>query len=230
MLHELRVYAIPHGRMPDIEARMLGAVPALFAEHGIRAVGHWVVLAGPRLPSFIYLIEWSDAAERESRWDSFYADERWWHVRAQTNAGSELVETYMLQLFRPNRRWTGPFMPAPSSHAVHDLVINEVAIGRNAEVADHLVDEVLPYFTGHGAQVMAILDTVAGPVVPSLAYWLAWPDYAARTAGWRALHQATELRSMIAAQRALGGRPLLGMSEVYLLDPVPSVSLGLSQH
>lgn len=227
MLHELRIYSIPLGRMSDIQARMLRAVPPLFEEHGIRAMGHWTVLAGPRMPSFIYLIEWSDAAEREACWGRFYADQRWWRVRADTNAGSELVETYALLLMRPNRRWGRPFAPPPSSHAVHDLVMCEVAIGCNAAVADHLADDILPRFTTEGATIPAVLDIVAGPIVPSVAYWLAWPDYAARAAGWAALQRAQDLRSMIDAQRSRHGRPLLGTNDVYLLEPVGAASSGL---
>jgi hypothetical protein len=221
MLYELRIYAIPHGRMPDIHARMLGAVPPLFRHHGIRPVDHWTVAAGPNAPSFIYVIAWTDAAEREARWASFYADERWRRMRADTNDGAELVETYALLLMKPNRNWAAPFLiaDARSPGAVHDMALCDVAIGRNAEVADYLFTEVLPIFARQGAQVLAVLDTIAGPVVPAVAIWLAWRNYAARAAGWAAYHGAKTLRTASEAQSSRFGRPLLGRSDVYLLEP-----------
>ncbi len=220
MLYELRIYATPLGRMPDIRRRMTGAVPALFREHGIRAVEHWTVVAGPNMPSFVYVIAWADVAEREARWASFYADERWARLRAESNDGSELVETYALLLLQPNRNWASPFLVADAraSGAVHDMVLCDVAIGRNGEVADYLFQDVLPIFTARGAQVLAVLDTVAGPVVPSVAFWLAWGNYAARAAGWASFHGAKSLRILSEAQRSRFGRPLLGRSDVYLLE------------
>jgi NIPSNAP len=200
---------------------MLVAVPPLFRIHGIRTVDHWTVLAGPKAPSFVYVIAWKDAAEREAGWASFYADERWWRIRAETNDGVELVESYALLLLRPNRRWAAPFLTADvrSPGAVQDMALCDVAIGRNAEVADHLFDELLPIFTRAGAELLAVLDTVAGPVVPSIAFWLAWPDYAARAAGWGAYHAAKTLRAASEAQSARFGRPPIGRSDVYLLEP-----------
>ncbi len=117
MLYELRIYAIPPGRMAEIQDRILTAVPPLFRAHGIRPVGHWSALAGPRLPSFVYLLAWDDAAHRDAAWESFTSDERWWRIRRDSNAGSELVETYALLLMKENKRWTEVFPVVASAGA-----------------------------------------------------------------------------------------------------------------
>jgi hypothetical protein len=68
MLYEVRLYAIPPGRIADIEQRMLDDVQQLFVEHGMRVAGYWTVVAGPDMPAFLYILEWKNAAERDACW------------------------------------------------------------------------------------------------------------------------------------------------------------------
>src|SRR5688572_28767836 len=72
---------------------------------------HWSVLAGPNLPAFLYILEWADAAERQSCWQNFYDDDRWWQIRSRSNAGSELVESYGLWLMQRNGEKRNPIFP-----------------------------------------------------------------------------------------------------------------------
>ena len=222
MLYELRIYSIPPGRMADIQARTLGAVPPLFAEHGMKAVGYWTVVAGRRLPAFAYILEWRDAAHQEASWRAFGADERWRRLRAESNARSELVEDYALSLLRPNPDWPGGFQaaPDPAPEEVHDLVSHEAALGHNQAVTDHLLREVLPIFQAAGGRVLAVFDAVAGPVMPAVSYILAWPDYARRAAGWSAFNTAAVLRARAEDHPARFRRRLLGGGDVYLMAPV----------
>ena len=208
MLYEVRIYAIPPGREDDIAVRMLSGVPALFRAHGIHAVAHWAALSGPNLPAFIYVLEWADAAAREAGWARFYADERWWRIRAETNAGTELVDRYGLWLMRPNAAWTPPFIPLsrPDASEVHELLVMGVAIGQAGEVARTLGEELIPGLQRAGGRVLALWDMVAGPVVPTTALIVAWTD----TATWAA------------SRRILGQAQLsvLGRRDSYLLLPL----------
>lgn len=211
MLYEVRDYAIPPGRSAEIEGRMLRSVPPLFRAHGIRAVAHWTALSGPGLPRFLYVLEWSDASAREAGWARFYADERWWRVRAETNAGSELVEHYGLWLTRANAATPAPFatLPKPEDEALHELILFDVAIGQGAAVSAALTREILPAVARHGGRVTAALDMVAGPRIPSLALFLTWPSFAVRQAG------------QAAAMSALGVEAaLFGRHDSTLLRPV----------
>jgi hypothetical protein len=209
MLYEIRLYAIPPGRIADIEKRMLGDVPPLFAEHGMRAVGHWTVLSGPDLPAFLYVLEWKDAAERDACWQRFYADRRWWDIRARTNAGSELVERYGLWLMKPNAALERPLPPfhATEEGEIHEMLLHLVAIGQGGAIVDHLRKAVLPALEAAGGRVLAVLDMVAGSVVPAVALFIAWPDFQSRNE----------------SRRRTEGMPdgnLLGRSDVYLLRPL----------
>src|SRR5271154_4489481 len=102
MIFEMRQYLIDRGRMNDNHARMRDHLPALLEKHGVRVVGRWSALSGPRMPLFCYIMEWRDLAEREARWGAFYADPEWPRIRAATNAGSELVEGQELVFLQPH--------------------------------------------------------------------------------------------------------------------------------
>ncbi len=206
MLYEIRLYAIPPGRIADIEQRMLGDVPPLFAEHGIRAVGHWTVMAGPDMPAFLYVLQWKDATEREKCWRSFYADPRWSTIRARTNAGSELVERYGLWLMKPSAALERSFLStiAPAEGEIHEMLLQFVAIGQAGAIASHLRETMLPILEKVGGRVLAVLDMVAGPRVPTVAIFVAWPDFRSRNEGRRRMEE-------------LAQADLLGRSDVYLL-------------
>jgi hypothetical protein len=211
MLYEVRIYAVAPGRNADIEARMLGAVPDLFRAHGMRAVAHWTAVAGLDLPAFIYVLEWTDMTSREAGWARFYADERWWRIRADTNAGSELVERYGLWLMRPNPAWTSPIVPfgRETEHELHELIVYGVEIGQGAKVVSTLQQAVFPAVERAGGRVVAALDMAAGLRVPATALILAWPDFVTRTVGWSALERLSAVEANS-----------LGRRDVYLLHPL----------
>ncbi|MGN6465549.1 MAG: NIPSNAP family protein [Rhizobiaceae bacterium] len=209
MLYELRLYAIPPGRTADIEQRMLHDVQQLFAEHGMRVAGYWTVVAGPDMPAFLYILEWKGAAERDACWRNFYADQRWWDIRARTNAGSELVEDYGLWLMKPNAALKRPFPPvtARAQGEIHEMLLQFVAIGQGDAVASHLSQAVLPALEKAGGTTLAVLDMVAGPRVPAVAIFMAWTDFRSRSEGQMRMEE-------------LGTGGLLGRSDGYLLRPL----------
>ena len=219
MLYEVRLYAIPPGRIANIEQRMLDDVQQLFAEHGMRVAGYWTVVAGPDMPAFLYILEWKDAAERDACWRSFYADRRWWDIRARTNAGSELVEGYGLWLMKPSAALERPFLPttALAQGEIHEMLLQFVAIGQGDAVASYLRETVLPALEEIGGTPLAVLDMVAGPRVPAVAIFVAWADFGSRSAGRMRMEE-------------MGAGGLLGRSDVYLLRPLTPSAPSLEDH
>ena len=213
MLYELRLYAVQLGRSADIEQRMLEEVPPLFAEHRMKSIGHWRVLAGPDLPGFIYMLAWDGPAEREAGWARFYADERWWRMRARTNAGSELVERYGLWLMQAFAA-TEPLTLTCGPHEVHEMAIHHVPISRRDAITAHLSDCFLPAISRAGGKVWGCFEVIAGPRVPCVVLIISWPDYAARNE-WNARAANAE------------GAELLGRSDVQLLQPLPASRTGI---
>lgn len=218
MLYELRLYAVQIGRSADIERRMLVEVPALFAEHGLRAVGHWRVIVGPDLPAFVYIMIWRDAAEREAGWSRFYADERWWAIRAHTNAGSELVEHYGLWLMKPLAACVtqAPHTTAMQAGEVHEMVLYHVAIGGHEAINACLRSAVLPAIEHAGGRLWGGFEMIAGPRVPALVLIVAWPGFEA-CRSWR-----DTLATGAAHSFDNRGITLLGRSDARLLQPVPA--------
>lgn len=98
---ELRLYSVQVGRMSDMSARYQQHLSLLFARHGITVIGAWQCFSGPQTPLFVYLMHWQSWEERTIAWHGFYSDPQWSVVREATNAGSELVERYDLNLLKP---------------------------------------------------------------------------------------------------------------------------------
>lgn len=220
MIYELRQYLIDRGRMEDNHDRMANHTPALLARHGVRVIGRWEAVAGPRMPNFCYIMEWRDFAEREACWAAFYADPEWPRIRAATNAGSELVQASNLMFLRPNPVFRQDEGPADARlGGLHQLITQKIAIGLSAEVNAFLETTWLPTARAAGARIMGVCDMVSGPELPAMVMLLAWPDEAAWRSGWKALCGHPALRAAYATQRTRFGQTLLGSSEVLLLEP-----------
>ncbi len=99
-------------------------------------------------------------------------------------------------------------------------MIQDAAIGHVDAVADHVMEDVLPIFRAAGARVLTVADIVTGPTVPLVAYFLAWTSYADRTSGWTAYFHSPALRAARQSHLTTFQRPLLGKSDVFLLQPV----------
>lgn len=209
MYVELRLYAIPHGRMADIHGRMLAEVQPLFRRHGFPATAYWTALAGPGLPAFVWMIAWRDPAQREATWNAFYEDEEWWRIRAATNDGAELVESYGVWFMRPHA--LSPDF-APRSSGLHEMVVLETGIGRGPAVNDLFKSMIIPSTESAGGVITGLFDMVAGPKIPATVLLLSWPDFATRSAWHTHFMDGPELR-------AAGLTGLIGRGDTWLLRP-----------
>ncbi len=221
MIYELRFYSVAPGRMADVHDRFSHHLPALFQRHGVKLVGHWSALAGPDAPRFVYLIAYQDYAEREAVWGAFYQDADWWRIRAETNAGHEMVERHDLFFIKPNAVWPQPAQPDALVGGLHEMVQQQIAPGQNANANVFLRDTYLPLLQQAGAQVLGVFDMAAGAGMQKVVLLYAWPDAGTWHAGRKMIDANEGLREALAAQRKAHGTTFFERTEVNLLEPAP---------
>jgi NIPSNAP len=220
MIFEMRQYLIERGRINDNHDRMQNHLPPLLAKHGIRVIGRWVALSGPRMPLFCYIMEWNDFGEREACWAAFYADPEWARVRAATNAGSELVEGQELVFLRPNPAFRQ--VDADLNRCIgglHQIITQKTLIGQNPALADFLSATYFPRLRAAGAHIIGACDLISGPGMPATVMLFAWPDETVWAKGWRDFQNDAELLDAFRKQRAQYGTTLFGSNDTFLLDP-----------
>ncbi|WP_374406252.1 NIPSNAP family protein [Pelagerythrobacter sp.] len=213
MLQELRLYEVVAGRTPDIAARF-EKLPALFSRHGIACRGHWHSLAGGNATTFVYLMEYADFAERDDRWGGFYVDADWHRLRAETNAGEEMVDRIDTLFLRPHRLATVPGEAAPG---LSELLVLKVSVGQQAVADEFLEQFYLPRIAAAGGTVDMLSNVVSGCEMPAIAMKIGWPDAASWMDGRLALERSDELNSAIARQRREIGVPALAKAKSWLL-------------
>lgn len=158
---ELRSYRIERGRTADMRARVEQHLRDLFKVHDIPLVAGWDT-DRPGAEEFVYLVKWDSWQCRLNGWGGFYADPRWHAARAQTNAGSELVE-------RMDVRFLQPFLCAATRPAGDSrLVFLRVKIGQMQAARQLLVGELATAAAQRGATIVAALEVMAGNDLPQI--------------------------------------------------------------
>jgi hypothetical protein len=159
---ELRSYRIERGRSADMRSRVVQHLRGLFETHGIPMVQCWDC-ERPGAEEFVYLVKWDSWAQRLSGWGGFYADPRWHAARAETNAGSELVE-------RMDVRFLQAFVRAASGPAGDSrLVFLRVKIGQLQAARQLLLGDFATAAAQCGAAIVAAFEVMAGNDLPQLA-------------------------------------------------------------
>lgn len=225
MIYELRFYSVAPGRMADVHDRFGLHLPALFERHGVNCVGRWSVLAGPDAPRFVYVMAYRDYAHREAVWGAFYQDPEWGRIRAETNAGHEMVERHDLFFLKPHGAWPAPARADAEITGLFELVQHQVAPGRNAEAGAFLRETYLPMLQEAGALPVALFDMAAGSGMQKILMLLAWPDATRWHDGRRQVDGHPALRDALAAQRREAGTTWLLRSEVNLMQAAPGVRI-----
>ncbi|MBO9520627.1 MAG: NIPSNAP family protein [Nocardioidaceae bacterium] len=90
--------------------RMEQHMAGLFSEHGFRLIGAWEMAVGREMPTYLYMLAWTDLAERESCWEAFYADPRVAAMNDATYAaaGGDLFHDFDVALLKP-----APYVASP---------------------------------------------------------------------------------------------------------------------
>ena len=224
MIYELRFYQITRGRMADMNARFnQNLIADLLPRNGVTCVGAWNSLAGPAGPRFVYLLAFRDFAHREEAWGSFYVDPEWARVRAQTNAGHEMVERHDLFFLKPNAAWQPDACAAQAvgTGEVHQLVMQQLGPGQQAGANEFLKGTWLPRLRASGARTLGVFDMVGGNNMQQLVMFHAWPDACAWQRGTLAAETAPDVTQALLAQRKKIGQAVFARAEVNLLVPVP---------
>lgn len=221
MIYELRFYHVAPGRMPDVHDRFRSHLPALLNRHGIDPIGLWTVRAGGGMPMFVYMVAFEDLAARERAWAGFYSDRDWPRIRSATNAGSEMVERYTLMFLRPNAALTDRAADLlAKQETVHELLMQQVAIGQTREIESYLRETYLPAIERAGGRAVLVADVLSGVNLPQLVIMTEWPNSASREAGRVAIDNDAAVSSSIRSQRASLGYPLFAQADAFLLDPL----------
>jgi hypothetical protein len=224
MIFEMRFYAVTHGRTADANLRFTGQLPELFSRHDVQCVGAWNALSGPGTPRFVYLLAYRDFAHREAAWTSFYADPQWAKVRAETNAGHEMIEQHDLFFLKANVAWqleTASLVT--SAGEVHEIIMQQIAPGKNSAVNEFLNYTWLHALRKEGGRNLGIFDMVSGYGMPQIVMINAWPDMATWQRGRLSMDLTGELQQAFDTQRHSLGQPLFGRTELNLLAPVAGV-------
>jgi len=99
VLYELRTYEIAPWRMPAIIDRFTNVTMTFFRRHGVKPVLYLEPVIG-KSNEFVYLVQWSDLAERERCWTAFMTDPEWIAARAETERDGPIVLSYTAHIFK----------------------------------------------------------------------------------------------------------------------------------
>jgi len=219
-IYELRIYAIAPGRLSDMARRFRDDLSILFPRHGIRILGSWMAIAGPKMPTFVYLMRWSSFEERTAAFGSFVADPDWQAARARTNGPSELVEHYDIQFLKALDS-SGLSEPIPlDGKGIFELALHPAANGRAIAMRESLVKHKLPASSRAGASIVGAFEAITGPRLPGLVSLLRWED----STTWERAQSAIQSDPALAAHHAeeihAEGRCILGHADHYLMQSV----------
>ncbi|MCV0394901.1 MAG: NIPSNAP family protein [Rhizobiaceae bacterium] len=237
-LFEFRFYAVASGRMaselalvhdmaiagaPDTEGGPPEHEQTLWERYGVpRPLGSWVTLSGAATPGFLYIMKWRDLGERDARFPRFWLDRFWRARRAQLTDGMTLVDSIENWVMEALPQWESlreQGQPTESG-GVHELRVQDVLNGSQAEAADVLATIDLPALKRRGAKVMGLFEVAIGPGRPRFVILLAWPDLQTQIDGWLAFDRDVEVTAQRERERAKHGRRLFSTSQQHLLQPV----------
>ncbi len=89
MVYEVRIYHIALGKRKELEDRFQQVTFPLFEKHGIDVCDYWLDETGKTL---CYVCRFSDAKERDERWEQFKTDPKWVEAKAKSEEKGPLVD------------------------------------------------------------------------------------------------------------------------------------------
>jgi hypothetical protein len=98
LIHELRTYRIPDGKMPNILSRFEDITFGIFDRHGIKVTAFWTK---KDVNELIYLCEFENEAAMTSAWDAFRVDPDWVAAKAETEAAGPIVSEVISEVLIP---------------------------------------------------------------------------------------------------------------------------------
>ncbi len=101
MIYELRVYYAMPGRLPDLIKRFEDVTLKIWDKNQIKQVGFWTDLIGTSSQKLTYMLAWDSLADREHKWNTFYADKEWIEAKAETEKSGTLVSNVENSILKP---------------------------------------------------------------------------------------------------------------------------------
>ena len=247
-MFEFRFYSVASGRMaselalvhdmaiagaPDVEGGPPVHAETLWERYGVpKPVGSWTTVAGSDMPGFLYIMKWPSMAERDARFPKFWADPFWRARRSQLTDGMPLVDSIENWILNPLSCWTTLRDTGSETEVggLHELRVQDILNGSQAEAADTLATVDLPIARDHGARLLGLFEVTLGPARPRFVTLLAWPDADAQFDAARSIDSHPEILAARARERDRHGRRLFARTRHHLLDPVswnaPAPNLG----
>ena len=221
--YELRIYHPMPGRLDDLVERIGSVMPPFFERHGFAPrLGQWTAVAAAAAPLFVWLLRWTDFAQRATAFAGLGADDEWNALRIRTNGPGEMVRHYDLRFLTPAAAWLAfdAGREATPGCGLYELRVHPIAVGRTRQAGDALAAVDLPALAASGTTVAAVFDNVSGAATPGISMLLGWPDFGRRQAALAACARMPEVIAARRAERALwAGEHLLGEAAVMLLEP-----------
>lgn len=106
MIHELRTYVAPEGRMPELLSLFDDILFGIFERAGIKVVQF---CTKNDVSELVYVCEFDSEAAKKSAWDAFLADQTYVALKAQTDPKGPLVTDSTSEIVIPV-----PFPSTPS--------------------------------------------------------------------------------------------------------------------
>jgi hypothetical protein len=98
MIHELRTYRIPDGKMPNILARFENTTFGIFERHNIKVLAFWTK---KDVNELVYVCEYENEDAMAAAWDAFRADPDWVSAKAETEAEGPIVSEVISEMLQP---------------------------------------------------------------------------------------------------------------------------------
>lgn len=238
-MYEFRFYSVAHGRLASELALVYdmaiagapaapGGVPAhketLWDRYGVpKPIGSWTALSGRRTPAFLYIMKWDSMAQRDERFPRFWNDPFWRARRAELTDEMPLVDSIENWLLDPCSAWDRAREENCSEPVggVHELRIQPVLNGSQADAANVWAEVDLPKLKSLGARLLGVFEVVIGPNRPTFVLLLAWTDIDAHARAWSAMDRDEAILAQRLSEKERYGRRLFGSVDSYLLEPAP---------
>ena len=101
MIYELRSYFANPGKMGALQRRFRDHTVTLFEKHGIHNVGYWTNSIGGRTDELVYIVSFTDMAQRDAAWAAFASDPEWRTAAAESEKDGPLVHHIENRIMRP---------------------------------------------------------------------------------------------------------------------------------
>jgi hypothetical protein len=91
-VYELRQYSVYPGKLDALLVRFRNHTIRIFDRHEIRSVAYWTAIdPPPDSPALIYILAHPSREAADKNWSAFRADPDWIKVKADSEAGGQIV-------------------------------------------------------------------------------------------------------------------------------------------